>query len=195
MAKEINFLASVWDKLTKATYSIVDAETREPQLEFDTIIECRVHGSASSTQVPIETGFSVTDYKYANPDDLHMKGIVSKNGTVGIGFMDVNYSLTGEDKNNLIEKIRTTCDKLTHEMTLVDIQTRNSGLRKKYTMVDYVIDETPENFNLLEVDMTFEQVLTFDDKGKFLRNEADGDTKLIGIVETLKQDLKEWWNS
>ncbi len=195
MAKEINFLASVWDKLTKATYSIVDAETREPQLEFDTIIECGVHGSASSTQVPIETGFSVTDYKYANPDDLHMKGIVSKNGTVGIGFMDVNYSLTGEDKNNLIEKIRTTCDKLTHEMTLVDIQTRNSGLRKKYTMVDYVIDETPENFNLLEVDMTFEQVLTFDDKGKFLRNEADGDTKLIGIVETLKQDLKEWWNS
>lgn len=195
MAKEINFLASVWDKLTKATYSIVDAETREPQLEFDTIIECRVHGSTSSTQVPIETGFSVTDYKYANPDDLHMKGIVSKNGTVGIGFMDVNYSLTGEDKNNLIEKIRTTCDKLTHEMTLVDIQTRNSGLRKKYTMVDYVIDETPENFNLLEVDMTFEQVLTFDDKGKFLRNEADGDTKLIGIVETLKQDLKEWWNS
>lgn len=114
-----------------------------------------------------------------------MKGIVSKNGTVGIGFMDVNYSLTGEDKNNLIEKIRTTCDKLTHEMTLVDIQTRNSGLRKKYTMVDYVIDETPENFNLLEVDMTFEQVLTFDDKGKFLRNEADGDTKLIGIVERI----------
>lgn len=195
MAKEINFLASVWDKLTAATYSVVDAETREPLLEFDTIMECGFHGSASLTQVPIETGFSVTDYKYANPDDLHMKGIVSKNGTVGIGFMDVNYSLTGEDKNNLIEKIRTTCDKLTHEMTLVDIQTRNSGLRKKYTMVDYVIDETPENFNLLEVDMTFEQVLTFDDKGKFLRNEADGDTKLIGIVETLKQDLKEWWNS
>lgn len=195
MAKEINFLASVWDKLTAATYSVVDAETREPLLEFDTIMECGFHGSASLTQVPIETGFSVTDYKYANPDDLHMKGIVSKNGTVGIGFMDVNYSLTGEDKNNLIEKIRTTCDKLTHEMTLVDIQTRNSGLRKKYTMVDYVIDETPENFNLFEVDMTFEQVLTFDDKGKFLRNEADGDTKLIGIVETLKQDLKEWWNS
>ena len=195
MAKEINFLASVWDKLTAATYSVVDAETREPLLEFDTIMECGFHGSASSIQVPIETGFSVTDYKYANPDNLHMKGIVSKNGTVGIGFMDVNYSLTGEDKNNLIEKIRTTCDKLTHEMTLVDIQTRNSGLRKKYTMVDYVIDETPENFNLLEVDMTFEQVLTFDDKGKFLRNEADGDTKLIGIVETLKQDLKEWWNS
>lgn len=78
MAKEINFLASVWDKLTAATYSVVDAETREPLLEFDTIMECGFHGSASSTQVPIETGFSVTDYKYANPDDLHMKGIVSK---------------------------------------------------------------------------------------------------------------------
>lgn len=195
MAKEINFLASVWDKLTAATYSIVDAETREPLLEFDTIMECGFHGSASSTQVPIETGFKKTDYKYANPDDLHMKGIVSKNGTVGIGFMDINVSLTGRDKNNLIERIRTTCDKLTHEMTLVDIQTRNSGLRKNYTMVDYFIDETEENFNLLEVDMTFEEVLLFNKDGKMLKNEADGDTQLIGIVETLKQDLKEWWKS
>lgn len=195
MAKEINFFAAVWDKLTDATYSVVDAKTNEPQLEFDSILECNFHGSATSTQVPIETGFKKTDYKYANPDDLHLKGIVSKNGTFGIGFLDINYSLTGQNKNTLIEKIRAKCEELTHNLILVNAQTRNSGLRKNYTMTDYVINETPYNFNLLEVDMSFEQVLLFNEDGEMLRNKADGDTQQIGIVESLKQNIGKWWES
>lgn len=195
MAQKINYLATVWNKLTKATYSIVDAQTREPLLEFDSILECNFHGSATSTQNPTENGFKKTEYKYANPDDLHLKGVVSKNGTVGLGFADFNYSISGQDKNNLMEIIRAQCDKLTKNMILVDVQTRNSGLRENYTMVDHNINETPDNFNLLEVDMAFEQVLLFDKKGNITRGIADKDTGNVGIVETLKQDLGEWWKS
>ena len=78
---------------------------------------------------------------------------------------------------------------------MVNVQTRNSGLRKNYTMTDYVINETPDNFNLLEVDMSFEQVLLFNEDGEMLRNKADGDTQQIGIVESLKQNIGKWWES
>lgn len=195
MEKVINFLASVWDKLTSATYSVKDATSERIYLEFDSILESSFHGSASSTQVPTEVGLSITDYKYGNPDELRLKGIVSKNGTFGIGFMNVNYSITGQDKNNLMENIRAQCNYLTKNIILVDIQTRNSGLRENYTMVDYNINETPENFNLLEVDMIFEQVILFDETGKITRDIADKDTVNVGIVETLKQNIGKWWES
>lgn len=191
----INFLTKIWEGLTSATYSVTGSSDHAVYLQFDSIEECSFRGSATATQVPTEAGLNRTDYKYVNPDSVQMKGIVSKNGILGLGLVGASYSISGVKKQSLIEKIRKQCEILTRNIILVDIATRNSGTRKNYTMTDYTIEETPDNFSLFEVTMTFDEVLLFGKEGTLTRNVSDQDLKNIGIVETLAQDLKEWWNS
>ena len=78
-------------------------------------------------------------------------------------------------------------------MILLDIQTRNSGLRKNFTMNDFMINENPGNYNMLEVDMSFTEVLLLTAEGTMLRNVADSDTQKAGIVETRDVNLGRWW--
>lgn len=80
-------------------------------------------------------------------------------------------------------------------MKRVNIQTRNSGLRTSFTLSSFEITETPDNYNLLEADMTFDEVLLFGTDGKLNRSASDEDTQDGGIVQTLATDIKAWWNS
>lgn len=191
----IDFLSDITDMLT--TYSIYSEEgdERKIYLEFDSIMECSYSGSSTVTQYPAESGINVTDYKYSNPDQIHMKGVIMKNGTFGIGALNLNFSLTGEDKVSLIEKTRKQLNDLCRQMVRVNIQTRNAGLRESFTLSSFEINETPENYNLLEVDMVFDEVLLFGASGRVNRSPADNDTQDGGIVQTLVADIKEWWSS
>lgn len=195
---ELNFLSSITDKLANSTYSIYGTDEkgdRKIYLEFDSILECSYNGSSTVTQYPAESGINITDYKYSNPDQITLKGIISKNGTVGIGALDINYSLFGQDKVSLIETTRQQLNELCRQMKRVNIQTRNSGLRTSFTLSSFEITETPDNYNLLEADMTFDEVLLFGTDGKLNRSASDEDTQDGGIVQTLATDIKAWWNS
>lgn len=195
---ELNFLSSITDKLAKSTYSIYGIDEkgdRKIYLEFDSILECSYNGSSTVTQYPAESGINVTDYKYSNPDQITLKGIISKNGTVGLGALNINYSIFGQDKVSLIETTRQQLNELCRQMKRVNIQTRNSGLRTSFTLSGFEITETPDNYNLLEVDMTFDEVLLFGTDGKLNRSASDKDTQDGGIVQTLATDIKAWWNS
>lgn len=195
---ELNFLSSITDKLAKSTYSIYGIDEkgdRKIYLEFDSILECSYNGSSTVTQYPAESGINVTDYKYSNPDQITLKGIISKNGTVGLGALNINYSIFGQDKVSLIETTRQQLNELCRQMKRVNIQTRNSGLRTSFTLSGFEITETPDNYNLLEADMTFDEVLLFGTDGKLNRSASDKDTQDGGIVQTLATDIKAWWNS
>lgn len=195
---ELNFLSSITDKLANSTYSIYGTDEkgdRKIYLEFDSILECSYNGSSTVTQYPAESGINITDYKYSNPDQITLKGIISKNGTVGIGALNINYSIFGQDKVSLIETTRQQLNELCRQMKRVNIQTRNSGLRTSFTLSSFEITETPDNYNLLEADMTFDEVLLFGTDGKLNRSASDEDTQDGGIVQTLATDIKEWWNS
>lgn len=195
---ELNFLSSITDKLANSTYSIYGTDEkgdRKIYLEFDSILECSYNGSSTVTQYPAESGINVTDYKYSNPDQITLKGIISKNGTVGLGALNINYSIFGQDKVSLIETTRQQLNELCRQMKRVNIQTRNSGLRTSFTLSGFEITETPDNYNLLEADMTFDEVLLFGTDGKLNRSASDKDTQDGGIVQTLATDIKAWWNS
>lgn len=69
------------------------------------------------------------------------------------------------------------------------------GLRTSFTLSSFEITETPDNYNLLEADMTFDEVLLFGTDGKLNRSASDEDTQDGGIVQTLVTDVKAWWNS
>lgn len=195
---ELNFLSSITEKLANSTYSIYGIDEkgdRKIYLEFDSILECSYNGSSTVTQYPAESGINITDYKYSNPDQITLKGIISKNGTVGIGALNINYSIFGQDKVSLIETTRQQLNELCRQMKRVNIQTRNSGLRTSFTLSSFEITETPDNYNLLEADMTFDEVLLFGTDGKLNRSASDEDTQDGGIVQTLATDIKAWWNS
>ena len=193
----ISFLSDIWDYITNSTYSIYSensAGDKKIWLEFDSIEECSFRGSSTVTRYPAEIGINITDYKYVNPDQAQIKGVITRNGTLGIGNL-IHYTLYGKDKKSAIEQIRNECDKLVRTMQLVTIQTRNSGLRKNFTLSAYEIEETPDNYNLLEVDMTFDEVLLFGENGQLTREIADTDTQKCGIVQTLTTNIKNWWNN
>ena len=121
-----------------------------------------------------------------------LKGAISVNSLIRFG--DAEYNLDGiTNKTSLVELIRNQCSELCRNMILLDIQTRNSGLRKNFTMNDFVINETPGNYNMLEVDMSFTEVLLLTAEGTMLRNVADSNMQKAGIVETRDVNLGRWW--
>lgn len=182
----------IWQRLNNYTYGIKSSNSDKLWLEFDTIDECQFHGSSTVTKYPLENNTYYTDYKYSNPDDLMLKGAISVNSLIRFG--DAEYNLDGiTNKTSLVELIRNQCSELCRNMILLDIQTRNSGLRKNFTMNDFMINENPGNYNMLEVDMSFTEVLLLTAEGTMLRNVADSDTQKAGIVETRDVNLGRWW--
>lgn len=182
----------IWQRLNNYTYGIKSANSDKVWLEFDTIDECQFHGSATVAKYPLENNTYYTDYKYSSPDDLMLKGAISVNSLIRFG--DAEYNLDGiTNKTSLVELIRNQCSELCRNMILLDIQTRNSGLRRNFTMNDFVINETPGNYNMLEVDMSFTEVLLLTAEGTMLRNVADSNMQKAGIVETRDVNLGRWW--
>ncbi len=171
-ASDVTNNESPWDKFTGVNIL----------LEFDTIEECSTTGRSTTTQYPTESGFKVTDYKYHNPDVISMRGILSEGGILGL--TSVLPRLGTWDRKSAIETVRKRLDELCSNMTLVDIQTRNAGLRKNLTLTTYEINEDYDTYGLMAVDMTFQQVLLFNRSGQFTARASDQKTQQGGIAQT-----------
>ena len=178
-----SFFKKVWDKLTKSTYAIIGSYDEEKVwLEFDSIDECTTTGSSTVTKYPTEYGMQATDYKYKNPDTVTMVGVISEGGLLGINSFSPRMG--SWNKDNVLEIIRTNLNTLVNQMTLVDIQTRNAGLRKFMTLTNYTVNESYDTYGLLEVQMTFQEVVQFTKDGELVRDVADSDTENAGIATT-----------
>ena len=178
-----SFFENIWDKLVNSTYAIVDSKDNDKVwLEFDTIDECTTTGSSTTTKYPTEYGIQVTDYKYKNPDTVTMVGVISEGGLLSISSL---FPRMGSwNKTNVLEIVRTNLNTLVNKMTLVDIQTRNAGLRKFMTLTSYTVNENYDTYGLLEVQMTFQEVIQFTQQGEIVRNVADSKTVNAGVAET-----------
>ena len=184
---EFNFLKKVWDNLTKATYSItvIEKGKRVPVLTFDSIEEYEFAGQSSTTSYPIESGFNIIDFKYDEPDTIQCKGVISRRGLIGV--VGESYSLSANNKKDLIRKTETTLTDLKKSMRLVSIQSRSGALRENYTLTAFNIRETFDNFSLFEVDMSFASVILLDN-AENLKNPNNKDTVNTGISQT--QEVK-----
>lgn len=171
------------------TYSIVGVSDNRLWLEFDTIDECTTSGRASVTQYPTEVGTKGVDYKYSEPDSVTMTGLISEGGMLALSSI---YPRMGTfDKKSAIEEIRNNLNVLKSEMTLVNIQTRNAGLRTNLTLVTYEIDETYDTYGTMSVSMTFQQVPMFPKLAEKVANPSDKTTQNGGITwAELWDDMK-----
>ncbi|MCM1223656.1 MAG: hypothetical protein NC548_55325 [Lachnospiraceae bacterium] len=177
-ASDVADTKSWWDRQVDAFWG------NNLVLEFDTIEECTTAGRATTTQYPTEHGFSVTDYKYKNPDVITMRGILSEGGILGL--TSVLPRKDTWDRKSAIEQVRNKLDELCANMTLVDIQTRNAGLRKNLTLTSFEINEDYDTYGLFSVEMTFQEVLLFKSDGTFVARASDASTQQGGVVLTQK---------
>lgn len=183
----------IWKNVKKnfdQTYSIVGAVDSKLWLEFDTIDECTSTGRASVTQYPTEVGIKGVDYKYSEPDSVTMTGLMSEGGVLSVSSIFPRMGTW--DKKSAIEKIRNNLNKLKSDMTLINIQTRNAGLRTNLTLTMYEIDETYDTYGTMSVSMTFQQVPQFQKLAENVTNPSDQSTKDGGVtMTTIWQDIKQ----
>lgn len=159
-----------WDQITQATYSIVRQSDNAAVLEFNTIEETSFKASADLTGYPVEAGIMVTDYKFDNPDTITCRGILERSSNL----------FEVRTKSQILETLK----QLKRGIYLLTVKTRADTYRD-FTLIDYEISETADNFGLLEVDMTFQQVVLLKDASRADRNPADSDTVNVGLVSVM----------
>ncbi|MCH5202388.1 MAG: hypothetical protein J1F17_04190 [Oscillospiraceae bacterium] len=171
----LGFLNKAWD-LLGGTYSIYETDKSGKTkiiMRFNTIEEAFFRSTSQVTSYPTETGVMVTDYKYDDPDVLTVKGILKRSTLVGAL---VNSLLGGVDS---IPQLMTTLNYYKSGMYSLNIQTK-AALREGYTLQDYEIPEDYDNYGLLEVSMTFKQILNVGKKN--LTKPSDSDTIPAGFA-------------
>lgn len=177
--KIFNFLG-----LDKVKYSITQKiNGREvPVLTFDTIEEFNLTASSTVTSYGIESGVKIADYKYTNPITINVKGIVSRSGITGGGSGTPNP--IGTSKKQIIAEMEDKLEELRSNLVLVNIRGRTGRVRKNYTLKQYSINETADNYYLFSVDMSFEEVIRVGDASHGKKFGAD--TISSGISATSK---------
>lgn len=153
------------------TYSVL--YENKPMLTFDTIEECSFKASSTLTGYPTESGVTVTDYKFDNPDTVTLRGIASRASVLSAG--------------DAVTQIKANLKFLKSGVYLCEVKTRNDTY-KDLSLVDYEIFEDADNFGALVVDMTFEQVIRLDGNTSINANPADNDT-LDGGLAFIKRIL------
>lgn len=182
----LDALSKIWNTLTGDTYTITKTGSSTPELNFDTIEECSFNGSSTVTSYPVEAGYKVTEYKFENPSVIEMKGSISSTGIFGGFGFSLGLSKNGlEFKGDVISNTVKKLDEMKRELSSLDIQTRN-GLREGYTLTNYNIPENYDNFNLLEVEMTFEKILTVENAKLNFKDFFQKQTESTGISQVVE---------
>lgn len=185
---EVSFLSDVFDKLFGATYAIYTVENgkERPVLTFDSIIESGIEGKATIISHPIEQGFKATEYKFSDPSVIEMNGVVSQSSFLGQKVGSKLLSFAGMDKGDMIEKTRQTLEEYKKNLYVVNIKTR-TGIWENYTLQQFHIKENVDNFGLLDVDMTFEEVMLRPNTYANVKSPTQKPTINTGIGEVIKK--------
>ncbi len=149
----MDIINKVIDKITGNGYAVyaVQGSDVKPILIFDTVTESFVRKTASITSYPTESGIMATDYKYMNPSQISIKGVI-KRGSLAGSFLQ---SLIGF--GDPIKKITTELDNYIKGMYALNIQTK-TGLYENYALKSYEIPEDYDNYGLCEITAVFQEI-------------------------------------
>lgn len=178
---------SVGQYLSENNWYSTPKTEEEVVFSFDTITEAEVRGSSNVVGYPIEKGYTVTDYKFQNPSTIHIIGVMERSSIVGNfarrATNKVLSKLGYKEYADPISKLVQDLEYYKSGLYPLNIQTK-SGLYKKYTLTDYNIPENFDNYGLLEVEMTFQQIMTTNDARPASSNQ---DTIEGGLAKVTKK--------
>lgn len=160
-------------------YVISDSDTGEIVMTFDSIDETRFKASSNVTSYPTEKGINVVDYKYDNPNVLDVIGTISR-----ASFIGNRYGQDVSAKAQTVEKTRTELEHYKSGIYKLDIQTK-AALRQGYTLANYEIPETIDNYSQFEVIMHFVEVKSLSSYNPSAS--SDTDTVNLGEVQVKEQ--------
>lgn len=159
-------------------YWIVDLTTGKYVLTFDSILSANFDAGSEICTVPIETGFKTTEYKYLTPNNITLRGVISRGATTS----ELITGFFTKTKSELIRETKQQLDKYVKYIIPLEIHIK-SGLYERYQLRSYSIQETVDNFSLFEVEMDFEEILLAKDEETRLKNSYDKKTVNIGITQ------------
>lgn len=157
--------------LKNKLYSIKESYNSLSSITFDSIIETNYNMTSQVSQVPLENGQLLTDYKINNPDEIQVRAVISRNGNIARIYT----------APNLIYRAIRQLRKWSEKMISLDIKTK-ANYYLNYTLTSYSINENKDNFNLFEVDIVFTQIMTPWQKKAVVKRTASATTVAIGLV-------------
>lgn len=167
----------------KPVYSFTNAKTREIILTFDSIRESNVDASAEICNIPLETGFKQTEYKYPNPTTIEFTAVIQKSSVLLNKLSD--YTDLVKNKEDLIAKTIQVLEEYKNYLIPVNITTK-SGAYNNYTLKGYYIPENIDNYSLFEVKTQFEQIMTNVEEQQNYKNKYDTKTVNNGLAQKIK---------
>ena len=177
----VKYLGDKIGNLTNSVYSIVsvgETGAKKVALSFDTITECSISSSSEIMEYPIESGINITDYKFNNPDLITLKGVIAQHSLVG----ELVNSLL--KKQDVISQTYVMLDYLKSGIYNLEIQTKRR-LYKKFTLQNYRVNETIDNFSLFEVEMDFKQIMEVKNAKQNYKSVNDTSTYKNGRSRTI----------
>ncbi|MDR0675475.1 MAG: hypothetical protein LBF97_00335 [Elusimicrobiota bacterium] len=150
--------------------------------QFDTIQESEFTGKATITSHPTEYGIDVLDYKYKEPNELKIRGIISQKNFIAV----LGFSLL-KNKADIINKIQENLEKYINGIHAVNIKTKYN-IYKDYTLTKYSIKDTLDEYGIFAVDMEFIKIVKLENlaEKKEVKNETDTATKSTGTASKKK---------
>lgn len=171
----INFLSDIADAFSGRSYGIFIKDksgAEKPVLLFDTFEELTFSSKAQMISSPIEGGGQVSDYKYDEPDSISCKGLISRGSTVG--------DIPGMSKKGRVDAIIHQLSEYTSGLYDMTVNTRTTR-RENFTLTGFSIKESADNFNMLEVDMSFEKIRYIASPENAVKKASDSATVKTGI--------------
>lgn len=160
----LGFLKSSWEKIfgdsiyaiTEHRVGVASTEVKTV-LQCDTIIETNYKASTNITSYPIETGIHKTDYKYDNPDVITVRGVIANNSYIG----KLLRLAIGREEAKI--KIINELNYYKSGLYPLDIKTK-ANVWRNFTLESFSIPEAMDNYSVLEIEMTFKQIMLAGDK-------------------------------
>lgn len=160
----------------------------ERVLVLDSVEYVNFRSTSTVTSYPVETGINVTDYKYMQPDVIEMKGYIKRSSLTGSlvqdGVSAIASKMFDVEVRGGIDKLRDNLKYYKSNMSKLNISTKTQ-IYKNFTLEAFEIPENFDNYGLLEVTMTFKQIV--DPVGvkatlpSFASTLSAGITRVIGL--------------
>ncbi|MFV0627048.1 MAG: phage baseplate protein [Alphaproteobacteria bacterium] len=170
------------------TYVIkeITPDGEKPVLISDSMDEFKRSSRSNIAKFPVESGFLASDYKYYEGAKITVKAVISRNNALAIMGFGIGGNFGGgvtSTKKELISNIEKDLKYHVKNATQLNIYGRN-GNYNNYSLIQYEINETLENYGLFEVTMDFDEWLEFNSTLKKPKNASDSDTQDAGISNT-----------
>lgn len=158
----VPILGSVADNLMAFAIFYKDLAGKENILFLENTARQTTKLSAQSAKYPTEMGHTQAEFKFKEPTEIRLTGLISRKGT---GIAGMNFSISSlalqnplQDKSTLIKNTLKDLDFLISNNVLCEVWALNGGKRSYMTLTGAETTDDLQHKGLFEVDLSFVEI-------------------------------------